>query len=693
MLGFLNALFLTGLVAAAIPVVIHLLNRRRTKKIRFSSLEFLSEVSRRRMRKINLRRILVLILRTLAVLFLVLAFARPTLRGVAALLPGKAPKAVVVALDNSFSMGLELEQGTLFDRARGLAADVVDEANGNDVLNLVTFASRPEASLERGTRNHSLIRNALRDAAVSHEATSIGRAVAFASELVTSSDIGVGEVYVISDFRYNRDTTLVPEGLSSDDVRVYLVPVQVDDADNVSIDRVMVPRKLLRAGELIRVSAVLTNHSTQRAVEVPLELRVGEARKAEKVVTLSPSATTSVAFPISFNEAGLYNCTISKNRDRLPVDDTRHFVVDVSKSVPVTLVRGRRTLDGDVPSAAGFFYLEKALNPRTAGDAEFVVRTIDERDLVAASLPRRGVVVWVNPQKLPNSRMALLERHVQRGGGLLIFLGNGDRQLLSDQRFADFVGFKSAARRSTGAVGGYTSFQKEHPVFALFNDEELELLARTRVSDYVSVRGVAPDSILAYVAAGDPAIWEVQRGQGKILVCAAAPDLQSGDLPLSPMFLPMVHTSVSYLASAGDLDRRGEDFAGEAVYLDAPEDVLSSSALVVRDPQGQPIRPAFFETPQGTRRVVIDRPTEVGVYGLYNDTTLVTHAVVNVDARESNLTVSTMDTNHDAVAVVSADEGFTENLRAQRQGREIFAFFLLLSAVALAAESILGRHA
>ncbi|MCI0451385.1 MAG: BatA domain-containing protein, partial [Candidatus Latescibacteria bacterium] len=126
-MGFLNIAFLIGLVAAAVPIIIHLLNRRRVKRVKFSSLEFLNEVNKQRMRRINLRRILILILRTLAVLAVVIAFARPTLRS-GLLFAGSVPKNVVVCLDVSFSMGVAMETGTAFDTAKKIAGDIVDEA-------------------------------------------------------------------------------------------------------------------------------------------------------------------------------------------------------------------------------------------------------------------------------------------------------------------------------------------------------------------------------------------------------------------------------------------------------------------------------------------------------------------------------------------------------------------------------------
>ena len=691
------------------PVIIHLLNRRRVRRIKFSSLEFLTELAKRRMRKINLRRILILVLRTLAVVFLVTAFARPTLKSAAFLLPGKAPKNVVICLDASYSMGVHKERGTAFTEAKKIAGAIAEQAGKHDAINLVLFSDRADAQLEQGTKNKSLIKSAIDKAQITAETTSIQRAIDRAYELIDRGDISGGEIYVVSDFRYNADSTLAGGQRDRRDVRVFFVPVFDEDVDNVSIDRVLVPRKLLRPGEVIRVGVAVTNHSQQNPVSFPLEMTVDGRRKAEKVINLSPGASTTVTFPISFIEWGSYHCSVTKNRDRLPIDDDRHFLLEVSKSVPVTLIRGRRRLDGGsgtaagavsgragaggIGGAAGFFYLEKALNPRATGDAEFTVRTIDEKDITASSLPNRGVVLWVNPQQLQSKRLALLERYVKGGGGLMIFLGNGDRRLLQDKRFREFVGIRAATERSNQAKKGYTSFQQDHPVFSIFNEEELELLTRTRLRSYIAVRGVSPDSVLAYVAGGDPALWECARGRGRILVFAAAPDLESGDVPLSPMFLPLVHTSVYYLASAGVAHRRQENPVGRPLFFDAPQSALASSQLIIRDPDGKPLRPVVFETPHGDRRGICERPKDVGVYRLMTDTTLVAQEVVNLDTRESNIAARSIPDDFDAASVVETGGDFLKNLQASRKGREIFGLFIFLAAAALAAESILGRRA
>jgi len=692
-LSFLNSVFLVGLVSAAIPVIIHLLNRRRIRRIKFSSLEFLEEQSRRRMRKINLRRLIILALRTLAVLLLVMAFARPSVRG-AFFLPGKAARNVIVCLDASYSMGVDREEGTAFTAAREIARRVVDEAGDEDLINLIVFSDRAEPTLERGTRNHALVRGAIERAQLSAEGTSIARAIDHALTLIADSDLEGGDIYVVSDFRYNTDSTLVDPELIPDDTRLYLLPVYETDADNVSIDRVLVPRKLLRPGEVIRVGVAVTNHSLITPANFPLELTVDGSRKSEKVLSLAPGASQTVTFPISFTRWGSYHCTVSKNRDRLPIDDDRYFLLEVSRSVPVTIVRGRRQLsDGGASAAAGYFYLEKALNPRATGEGEFAVTVIDEKDVTRSALPARGVVVWVDPQRLESRRLALLERYVRRGGGLMVFLGGSDRRLWQERQVRSFLGLKSATERASNVLTGYTSFQQDHPVFNIFSEDELKLLSRTRVRSYISASGVAPDSVLAYVGSGDPAVWEVSRGRGRILVFAAAPDLESGDIPLSPMFLPLVHTSVSYLASAGIAGRHRDNPAGEQLFFDTPGTSLSSQSLVIRGPDGEPLRPVSFELPTGDTQVICERPQRVGFYRLMRDTTVVAEAAVNVNTVESNLSASSLPDGQRYASVVETGGDLTRNLQEARQGREVFAMFVFLAMTALATESVLGRKA
>ncbi|NIM19321.1 MAG: VWA domain-containing protein [Candidatus Latescibacteria bacterium] len=693
-LGFLNSAFLVALAATALPIIIHLLSRRRVRKVPFSTLTFIYELSKRRMRKVNLRRILILVLRTLAVLFIVIAFARPTLRSAAAfILPGTAPKNVIIGLDASYSMGVEWEMGTAFTRAKEIASGVVDESGKEDLINVVAFSDRAEALFEKGTRNKQLIKRAIGKVELTGEGTSEERAIQKAFELITQSNLENGEVYIISDFRRSSDSTLVPEVPKG--VRVFFLPVYEEAVDNVSIDRILIPRKLIRPGEEVRVSVALSNHSRVNPANFPLELLVDGKRKAEKVVRLEPAASASANFSIAFNQWGVYKGTVAKSADRLPLDDERHFLLEVSKSVPVTLIRGLKQ-HADAKQVASYFYVERALNPRRTSEGEFVVRVVDEKTLTVSDLPARGVAVWTDPQlQGGRRRLGLMERYVHGGGALMIFLGHGSKGITRDQAFTSFIGIHGAAQKETMTGERLTSFQKDHPIFNIFSEEELELLSQASVRIYASARGAASDSIVAYLSSGDPAIWECTRGKGKLLVYAASPDMKSGDLPLSPMFLPLVHTSISYLASAERAGRLRENYVGSELFFNLPE-ILGGSeeSLVVVDGKGSRSKPVVYESPQSEKMALLQRPGTPGFYKLLSDTAVVTEVVVNLDTRESDLNPRILDGEvvRDA-SIVETGDAFLKSLREKREGREVYAVFLLLAAAALVAEALLGRSA
>src|SRR5262249_24336350 len=112
---FLNPLVLFGLAAAAIPVILHLLNLRKLRVIEFSTLTFLQELQQSKIRRLKPRQLLLLLLRTLLVISIVLAFARPALRGtMLGNFGSHANSTVVYILDDSFSEGASDEHGERF---------------------------------------------------------------------------------------------------------------------------------------------------------------------------------------------------------------------------------------------------------------------------------------------------------------------------------------------------------------------------------------------------------------------------------------------------------------------------------------------------------------------------------------------------------------------------------------------------
>jgi hypothetical protein len=200
-MNFLNPLYLFALAAVAVPILIHIFSRRRVPEVPFSTIRFLSGSDRRSMMRINMRRLLLLLLRVLAVALIALAFARPVVRGsLAALFPTGGSRAACILLDRSFSMGVEGNEGVAFDRAVARVGAIVDNLERGDEVSLVLFDTKSEI-VYNGELERQAVRDALRNARLSWAGTDLRGAAAFGERLLAASRREVRELYIVSDFQ------------------------------------------------------------------------------------------------------------------------------------------------------------------------------------------------------------------------------------------------------------------------------------------------------------------------------------------------------------------------------------------------------------------------------------------------------------------------------------------------------------
>ena len=133
---FLNPSILLGLLAAAIPILIHILNFRKLQKVDFSTLSFLKELQKSKIKKIKLKQWLLLLLRTLIIIFIILAFARPTLEN-ASIAGGAstAKSSSLFILDNSFSMSYVGDDGSNFNKSKKIVKNIISKMHeGDDII-------------------------------------------------------------------------------------------------------------------------------------------------------------------------------------------------------------------------------------------------------------------------------------------------------------------------------------------------------------------------------------------------------------------------------------------------------------------------------------------------------------------------------------------------------------------------------
>ena len=387
------ALFL--LAAAGVPLVIHLLSRRRIPEIPFGSLRFLSPSERQSMRRVDLRRLLLLVLRMAAVALLALAFARPVVRGgLAGLFPAAAPRSVVLLVDRSWSMGAATGGGTVLDAAKERAAEVLDRLEAGDELTVIFFDDRAETVLDAAPFDRGTAMSVVRPAGVSWRTTDLRAAVREARRAFARADLPARELYLVSDFQRGAlglegpaaetkraaagapkrergeaagdtagDGGQVTDRADDGFVRAFLLPVRATGTDNTAIERIDAPRTVVHRGEAIGIAVHLRGAGNAGA-PTPLRVLVDGHRIAERETVVPPDGRRVERFVFPAERAGWLRCEARSAPDRLAADDTRRFAVEVRERLDALLLA-----DGDA------LYLEQALAPDgSEGDIALVRR-------------------------------------------------------------------------------------------------------------------------------------------------------------------------------------------------------------------------------------------------------------------------------------------------------------------------------
>ena len=672
-MNFLNPAFLFALTASAVPLLIHLLSRRRAKEVPFSSLRFLERSDRKSMRRINLRRLILLALRTAAIIFVALAFARPVITGrTASLFPGKEPKSVVVMIDRSYSMGVRGSEGTAFDAAAAAALDIVEGLEENDELTIVLFDEGAEEIFTAERPGRAAAAGALAGEEPSLKGTDLRAAAGHGLGLLEGSRRTARELFIISDLQ-RTGLTGAREIETPARTRVFLVPVTPASGPNISVERVILPGSAMHRGEAAVMRVFVRNTSADRPAGSPLRVDIGGRRIIEKEIELPPGGAAEHTFEFDLGRSGWIRGSVSCREDMLPADDTRLFTLLVREKTPVLLISG-----------GGAFYLGQALVPEGA-DGDIELNEAGWSGYTTADLAGADVVVAGPGERPRPGDAALLRRYAEGGGRVLVFISPGMEALAAG---LSSYGLTVTARE-TGA--GFVELERpggESPILSIFSEGDLDRMAGLRFMRTAVVEGLPPGRAALSFSDGTPFIWAERAGEGEIVFAASPPEPEGGDLVISPWFLPLVQQMV--LAPLSVSPGREGALIGSAVPVPLTGEgdcsiVLPGGAEYVDPPRTGPGR---ITVPAGERQGYLTASCGGDDW----------QTAVNPDCRlESSLDYMTADEAADSLGLESyaaarADAGIAEAVREAREGREIADVLIVIATLLLAAELAVAQR-
>ena len=561
-LTFLNPALLLGLLAAGVPVIIHFLRRRR-RRVAFSDLRFLQAAEIRQARRRGIQRWLLLLLRVLIVSCLALAAARPHWGG----LPGGGSRAVLFILDASASMQAQAADGrSRFETAVALAGEMLGSLPGETQAQVLVAGAGPHPLYAAWLPAGPPAQATLAQAAVEDGPCDLAGALREAARLIGQAPFSAGEVVLFSDLQIAEEPELEAAAAQLAAVGARLLIRRLGDGvPGGGVLAVELPGRALRPAEIVEIKAVVRPERAEQSFW--LELNGRRVAEVTAPPAAEPTAVVTLVFPVVVPGPGLHLGRVGKDPDRLPIDDSRPFVLPVPERLDVLLVHGA---DRDALGRGGWRYLARALVVDEQEPGPLRLRTVVVDSLLVGDLSGVDLLVWVDAGAFGRRLGGTMREWLGGGGGLLLVAG--DPAQVDDLRegilpLLDLPGVAEWRTRPLDQGERARIVDPGHPLLAGLGEQALATLTAGRWLRYFAVAEGESRVILAGDAQA-PLLLEGELGAGRWALMPFHLRREATDLMLNPLFLPLVQRLAARLAQ-GD-ERALNQAVGQSPVLRLP---------------------------------------------------------------------------------------------------------------------------
>lgn len=701
-MNFLNPFFLLGLLAVAIPVIIHLINLRRPQKVPFSTLSFLNELKKSTIRRIRIKQYLLMTLRALAVLFLALALARPflppTLTGTSG---SESPKTIGILVDNSPSMNRIGTRGPLIEQARDIATAIIEGARSEDRFIVgTTNGEQPTINIQ----GSSGALESLNGVEVSNTGNFLSEAFQLLYERLQQSPAEQAVIYLISDGQQSQLEDLeqlsTPNRSTSKNISFQLVELGDVGQQNLAVSGLSLQGQMLSSDSPAVLQVEVTNVGEVAAVNQFVSLEVEDRMVGQYQVDLEPGRSQEFLFEIVPDRVGDIPGEIILDGDEVTYDNSRYFVLRIPRSRSVLLLTEEETPGSDFQS-----YLKPALEAARQTNTQIVFEERSTENAEQSNLDTYDVVVLDGLDQIPEYWFEDLQRFVQNGKGILFFPSEqGDVNNYN----AFFRLFNAGTFRNV--TGEYASFKtvdefdelvEGHPILdELFEKEEEEEISLDLPELFFYFNYEPPENTGSFTVLrsqrGAPLLTEQRFGEGRLLVSSYGTDPGWTNFPVNPLFAPLYYRTVLYASSSeqGGFEQHtlGRPFEWQGELQPGTVEISYGEQVVRPEVQGMP---------EGVRIRYAGREWTPGIYTISDgaDKRLV---AVNQYIMESyfdtlpeqeleKMLSNHVNVNNRIAAGEISRQNLEEELNAASFGKEIWSWFIWLAMLLLIAEMMVSK--
>ena len=732
--GFLHPLLVFGTALAAVPLIIHLLNRQRHKPLAWAALSFVLVAYKKTRRRVQVENLLLLFLRMAAVALFALAVSRPfTTSGSPLSALTESRRDVVVILDGSASTGYRTETTDVFERIVSSAKRFLDEdleAARGDRVRLILAGGYPRLLSWTGPDKAASLLDSMSEPTDEplDLAAALAEALKLAREEAAREETSRIEVRLLTDLQQRaflaqadaeevsseeRDALFEQlDGLRDLGVRVLVEDLGPDQAlpANLGIVAVEPIGTVLGPNIPFELAVSVKNYGERISAGTRVVIEVDGERRPNKLVDVDAQGEAQAVFTLTFDSAGPHVVQASIDADRLAFDDTRVQVVQVPPAVRVLGVNGAPNPDRIEEDELGLVraVLEPVADdgaPPWVSTSPFELFEVSPSDLADEKISLFDYdVIWLaNIQSLSTDAVTRLETRIAAGASLVISLGDNANPATYNSRFfrADGSGLLPAELDRLVSIaslrGNYfrvKQFAEEHPALSFFATKDWRsLLTEMPVYQFMATEPLDDANVLAQLddETGHPLLIERSYDRGRVLLWATTIDPAWTMLPEVPRALiPFVHELLRYAGHVAEPPHNvspGDSLVAEVTGFPR-EMTLFTPDGTPRELDGTPAQ----LTPNRWRLPVIDgKDTErIGAYRITTDLVSVPFAVRS-DATEGDLrrvSREELESLHEALVVADMSDSSDDSNDRQAPKGELWRWLALAGLIVLILESL-----
>lgn len=659
MISFLNGFLLPALFAAAIPILLHFLSKKKAKQIPFSSLKFLKAIENQRIRRVKLYQLLLILLRTLFIIFLVLSFTRPTISNWAAD-KNNAQTTAVIVLDDSYSMQAFANSKTYFEIAKEMLLNLLQAFNRNDAVFIYTQGSKIiPLNLDQAEKTINNLK-------VTNTVFNADHAL-FAADSIFKDYLNLNnELYFLSDFKISLKNDFNSFKNDFNNFSAFKIPL-ADNVPfkNISIDTVVVENQLLEINKPVKITVYLSNQS-ESEVETNINLFAGDERVNMEFIALQEKQTAQQIIYFTPKSNGLHNLKIQLDEDDLSIDNHWYFSINMPDNIDALLIT-----DAVSPELS---ILIKILSENTI----FNIKTANYKEWPGLNLNLFNIVIFNNFLAADKNEFLILKNYVASGKQIVLVPGDETTNTIYNMFTQNIVGKNLISEMIMVKNKSFFSVESnktENPLFeTLFRDKHSSFSA-PKVYKYFKITSF--EQSFLKLTNNDLFISKT----GPLILFSSSLNNNWNDFSVNGLFMPLMYRILYYATQLSNPVSKNLKVGDDIGFTSQTGAISDNFTIYEPDGNSYNVLPVFQNNTLQFMGGITHFP---GIYTLTRNENIFSTVSVNLSSRELKYAFNS------AEQFINLDpDQYMSQVKAYRSGFELWIFFLTLALIMILLEMAL----